>query len=198
MYSMKFICILLIEFLYTALVSLYYFLWRYSTDWQFLTTSLALLSIFYYRVQSTSQSDFALMIFWLNVILTFLLGYRNIFWIQKHSILYMTCIGTGPTPDTKANLSKFLDTNLICSLLISALVNKEHNVVLLPALIFILETSYNLCDNLYRRKQQQQQQQQQWQRQRLSSGDNNALVWKTLITIFTAQTFYFYQVCFFF
>lgn len=122
-----------------------------------------------YREWSQS-STLVLLVFWLSVSATALISYRIVIWKPKH-------YGYG----AKSNLVDLLGSNLTISLLISALLHKPHNVVLLPALLLCLESSYYLCDklHLYNRKLYNR---------------CYVLVYKAVITIFLGNMFYFFQV----
>ena len=131
--------------------------------------SVALSCVFLYRF--TAQYSFVILVlFWLSVIATAIVHYRFVLF-KRNNYGY----------EVKNNLVELLKTNLTCSLLVSALLHKTHNVILLPALIYTLEQSYHLCDNLHLTDKR-------------VYNRCYVLVLKTVITIFISNMFYFFQV----
>uniref|UniRef100_A0A1A9ZNE3 GPI ethanolamine phosphate transferase 2 C-terminal domain-containing protein n=1 Tax=Glossina pallidipes TaxID=7398 RepID=A0A1A9ZNE3_GLOPL len=155
--------------LLTGLSLLWWLLRKYNSPLQMFTCLVALLSVFGYR-QSPKYPGVPLVIFWCGVLTTACIHYSDI------------CCKRGRNHSLGAtfNLLALLKTNLTCCLLVSALLHDPHNVILLPALIFMLETSYQLCDNLYLKDK------------RLYNR-SYILILKTVLTIFIANTFYFFQ-----
>uniref|UniRef100_A0A1A9X3S4 GPI ethanolamine phosphate transferase 2 n=1 Tax=Glossina brevipalpis TaxID=37001 RepID=A0A1A9X3S4_9MUSC len=156
--------------LLTGLITLWWLLRRYNSPLQMFTCLVTLLSVFGYR-QSPIYPGISLFIFWCGVLTTACIHYSDVCCNRgrNHSSLGATF-----------NLLELLKTNLTCCLLVSALLHDPHNVILLPALIFMLETSYQLCDNLYIKDK------------RLYNR-SYVLILKTVLTIFIANTFYFFQ-----
>lgn len=154
----------------SGLSLLWWLLRKYNSPLQMFTCLVTLLSVFGYR-QSPKYPGIPLVIFWCGVLITACIHYSDICCkrARNHSL--------GAT----FNLLALLKTNLTCCLLVSALLHDPHNVILLPALIFMLETSYQLCDNLYLKDK------------RLYNR-SYILILKTVLTIFIANTFYFFQV----
>lgn len=132
--------------------------------------SIALICVFLYRYASTQYSFAMLLCFWISIMATVLVHYRDVLY-KRNNYGY----------EVKNNLVELLKTNLTCSLLISALLHRPHNVILLPALIYTLEKSYHLCDNLHLTDKR-------------VYNRCYVLVLKTVITIFIANMFYFFQV----
>lgn len=154
---------------FVALFLLFLFLQKYNSRPQMYSCFIALLCIFLYRKYGT-QHVLVLIIFWLSVVTTGLIHYRDAFCKSKN-------YGYEP----RGNLVDLLRTNLTCCLLVSALLHKPHNVILLPAMLFTLEKCYQLCDNLYVKDKR-------------VYNRCYVLVLKTVITIFIANMYYFFQV----
>ncbi|XP_073812844.1 phosphatidylinositol glycan anchor biosynthesis class G [Musca autumnalis] len=152
----------------TALIFLLWSLRKQNTPLQMVTCCTALFSVFLYREWSQSN-PLVLSVFWISVVGTAFIRYRIVFCKPKH-------YGYG----VKSNLVELLGSNLTISLLISALLHKPHNVILLPAMLLCLESSYYLCDNLhlYNKKLYNR---------------CYILVYKAVITIFLGNMFYFFQ-----
>ncbi|TMW39653.1 hypothetical protein DOY81_015265, partial [Sarcophaga bullata] len=142
---------------------------KYNTRLEMALCSIALCCVFLYRFATVQHAFVILALFWLSVIATVLVHYRDVLY-KRNNYGY----------EVKNNLVELLKTNLTCSLLISALLHKPHNVILLPALIYTLEQSYHLCDNLHLTDKR-------------VYNRCYVLVLKTVITIFIANMFYFFQ-----
>lgn len=160
---------LYLTLLFTA--ALFLLLWllrKYNSAMEMFMCLIACVCVFLYR-QIKESSSIVLFVFWASVVVTALVHYRDVFCKRKNYGY-----------DTQGNLVELLKTNLTCCLLISALLHKPHNVILLPALVYTLEKSYQLCDNLHLKDK---------------SVYNRCyvLVLKTVITIFIANMFYFFQ-----
>lgn len=159
-------------FIFKALLFILWRLKSYNSRIQMLTCLSSLTCVLLYRLWNQHNS-LVLIIFWISVFTTALINYRNVFCKRKHFGDY----------DLKANnLVELLGSNLTTSLLISSLLHKPHNVILLPVLLFVLERSYYLCDNLYMKDKR-------------SYNRCYVLVCKAVITIFIGNMFYFFQVC---
>lgn len=145
------------------------FLQKLNSTYEIIFCIVSLSCVFIYR-QLKEHSSVVLIPFWISVIVTALIEYRDIFYNRKKYGY-----------NTKGNLVELLKTNLTCCLLISALLHKPHNVILLPALMNTLEKSYHLCDNMYLKDKR-------------VYNRSYVLTFKTVITIFIANMFYFFQV----
>ncbi|XP_037945337.1 GPI ethanolamine phosphate transferase 2 [Teleopsis dalmanni] len=121
-------------------------------------------------VQSEDHNKYViLMLFWISIVILAIIPYAKIIFGKK-------TYGYARKP----NLIKILNANFSCFLLVSALLHKPHNVILVPALVFVLQVTYSLCDNLHN--------QRFWRDNQL-----HVLAYKTVLTIFVAKMFYFYQ-----
>ncbi|XP_065365979.1 GPI ethanolamine phosphate transferase 2 isoform X2 [Calliphora vicina] len=154
--------------LLAGLVLLLLLLQKHHSPLEIFFCFIALSCVFLYR-QTKQHSFIVLILFWTSVICTAFRHYRDIFCKRKNYGY-----------EIKGNLVELLKTNLTCSFLISALLHKPHNVILLPALMYTLEKSYNLCDNLHLKDKR-------------AYNRCYVLVLKTVITIFISNMFYFFQ-----
>ncbi|EDX06027.1 GPI ethanolamine phosphate transferase 2 [Drosophila simulans] len=110
-----------------------------------------------------------LVIFWCCLALVLMLGYRAAL-PQAHSF--------GKVPPTGA-LLQLLQTNLTSSLLLGALLQRVHNILLLPVLLVALQQTYKLCD-VYGTSVRK-------------FSVRLVHVYKIIMTIFLARMFFFYQ-----
>jgi len=110
-----------------------------------------------------------LVIFWCCLALVLMLGYRAAL-PQAHSF--------GKVPPTGA-LLQLLQTNLTSSLLLAALLQRVHNILLLPVLLVALQQTYKLCD-VYGTSARK-------------FSVRLVHVYKIIMTIFLARMFFFYQ-----
>ncbi|KAH8319714.1 hypothetical protein KR074_004393 [Drosophila pseudoananassae] len=110
-----------------------------------------------------------LVMFWCCLALVLVLGYSAAFPQTKKF---------GDLPPRQV-LLQLLQTNLTCSLILSALLQKVQNIILLPVLLVALQQSYKLCDVF------------------ATSARKFSVrlvhVYKIILTIFLARMFYFYQ-----
>ncbi|XP_023308547.2 GPI ethanolamine phosphate transferase 2 isoform X1 [Lucilia cuprina] len=151
-----------------GLLALFLLLKKYNSSLGMFFCFVALCCVFLYR-QGKLDSFMILMIFWISVVGRAVVNYRDI-----------CCKHNNYGYEIKGNLVELLKTNMTCSFLISALLHKPHNVILLPVLLYTLEISYNLCDNLHLKGKR-------------VYNRSYVLVLKTVMTIFIANMFYFFQ-----
>ncbi|XP_062128332.1 uncharacterized protein LOC133840490 [Drosophila sulfurigaster albostrigata] len=113
-----------------------------------------------------------LVLFWCCLALVFVLGYRTALPQQQSGQSLLD----GPP---KSNLLKLLQTNLTCSLILTALLYKVQNIVLLPTLLITLDETYKLCEAYGTTVRK--------------FSVRLVHVYKIIMTIFVARMFYFYQ-----
>lgn len=157
------------QFFISGLILLWVLLTKHNSPLAMVFCFVALSCVFLYR-QMKHNSFPVLVLFWTSLLFTQIRHCKHIFYNRKDYGY-----------ETKGKLVEFLATNLTCSFLISALLHRPHNVILLPVLLFTLETSYHLGDNLHIKNKK-------------IYGRCYVLVLKTVITIFIANMFYFFQV----
>ncbi|EDW02589.1 GPI ethanolamine phosphate transferase 2 [Drosophila grimshawi] len=114
-----------------------------------------------------------LVLFWCCLALVLVLGYRTALPHQRES--GRSLLDEQP----RSNLLKLLHTNLTCSLMLVALLYKVQNVVLLPTLLITLDETYKLCEAYGTTARK--------------FSVRLVHVYKTIMTIFVARMFYFYQ-----
>ncbi|XP_068147510.1 GPI ethanolamine phosphate transferase 2 [Drosophila tropicalis] len=109
--------------------------------------------------------------FWICFALVLVLGYREA--IPQTN---------PPSHWTKSFvLQQLMQTNLVCSLMVSALLYNVRNIVLLPTLLITLNETYKLCDAFATSSSSQK------------FSVRLVHVYKIMMTIFVARMFYFYQ-----
>uniref|UniRef100_A0A1I8P023 GPI ethanolamine phosphate transferase 2 C-terminal domain-containing protein n=1 Tax=Stomoxys calcitrans TaxID=35570 RepID=A0A1I8P023_STOCA len=151
----------------TALICLLWTLNNFNTRQELWFCGLALFCVFLYR--EWGQYNFlVLLTCWMSLAAITFLHYRKIFCIRKN----FAC-------DVNDNLVQLWGSNFTVIVIISALLHKPHNVILVPALIYTLDRSYTMCDNLYMKAKRHY--------------NCFYIMFKVFITIFIGNMYYFFQ-----
>lgn len=165
--------ILLINFfLFSALVFLVYVLKDFNGLLTNILNFTAILLIYHYRTitgsvllfdfkESTSKTS--LIIFWLNIVEIYAINYLP----ALHRYLFHKEV----SPQSVKNC---LGAHVTAFSLISALLHKPHNAILVPVCVWTLERCFKSCDKLFR--------------------ENNAVMYKVILSYWLGRAFFFLQV----
>ncbi|ALC41157.1 CG2144 [Drosophila busckii] len=115
-----------------------------------------------------------LVLFWCCFALVLVLGYRAAL-PQQQSSTDLLNLEARPT----SALLRLLQTNLSCSLILTALMFKVQNIVLLPTLLITLDETYKLCEA--------------YGTSARKFSVRLVHVYKIIMTIFVGRMFFFYQ-----
>ncbi|KAH8415928.1 hypothetical protein KR222_003907 [Zaprionus bogoriensis] len=119
-----------------------------------------------------------LVLFWCCLAAVFVLGYR-ILLPQQHLHHQLSGHSLLDGQPQRSLLLQLLQTNLVCSLMLAALLCKVQNIVLLPTLLITLDETYKLCDAYGTTARK--------------FSVRVLHVYKIMLTIFVGRMFYFYQ-----